>query len=49
VLNQDFVNFVSGNPQPEDLNLAVEISDSTLSFDLTVKAPLYARAGILGY
>jgi Uma2 family endonuclease len=27
----------------------IEISDSTLNFDLTVKSPLYARAGIVEY
>ena len=37
------------NPKPEDLLLVVEISDSSLRFDLTVKAGLYARAGILDY
>lgn len=37
------------NPQPEDLRLVVEISDSSLGFDLTTKAALYARAGILDY
>ena len=37
------------NPQPKDLRLVVEISDSTLGFDLTTKAALYARAGILDY
>ena len=30
------------NPQPSDLRLVVEIPDSTLSFDLTTKAGLYA-------
>ena len=34
------------NAQPSDILLAVEISDSTLSFDRTIKARLYARAGI---
>ena len=34
---------------PEDLRLVVEISDSTLGFDLTTKAALYARAGIVEY
>jgi Uma2 family endonuclease len=37
------------NPQPSDLRLVVEISDSTLSFDLTTKAGLYARAKIVEY
>src|SRR5258706_2878302 len=34
------------NPQPADIRLVVEISDSSLGFDLTKKARLYARAGI---
>jgi Uma2 family endonuclease len=37
------------NPTPQELLLLIEVSDSTLNFDLTVKAPLYARAGILDY
>jgi Uma2 family endonuclease len=39
----------TGNPQPRDLDLVVEVSDSSLRFDLTVKAQLYARAGIVEY
>ena len=46
VLNQDYSAFLSANPQPRDLLLVVEVSDSTLKFDLTTKARLYARAGI---
>jgi hypothetical protein len=35
------------NPQAvADLRLVIEISDSTLGFDLKTKAALYARAGI---
>ena len=37
------------NPQPHELALVVEVSDSTLRFDLNVKAALYARAGIVEY
>jgi Uma2 family endonuclease len=37
------------NPTPSDLRLVVEVSDSTVSFDLTTKAALYARAGIIEY
>jgi Uma2 family endonuclease len=48
VLNRDSDSF-DANPLPEDLLLVVEISDSTLKFDLTVKAVLYARAGIVEY
>jgi Uma2 family endonuclease len=39
----------TANPQPSDLRLVVEISDSTLSFDLTTKARLYAGARIVEY
>src|SRR5579859_4079058 len=37
------------NPRPEDILMVIEVSDSTLDFDLTKKAPLYARAGIPEY
>jgi len=49
VLNREYTSFRSGNPQPQDLSLVVEIADSTLTFDLTTKASLYARAGIIEY
>ncbi len=39
----------SANPVPGDLLLVVEISDSTLQFDLRVKAALYARTEIMEY
>ena len=39
----------SAKPNPADLRLIVEVSDSTLGFDTTVKAALYARAGIAEY
>jgi Uma2 family endonuclease len=49
VLNRDFLSFRSANPGPQDLHLVVEVADTTLNFDLTVKAALYARAGIADY
>jgi hypothetical protein len=49
VLNRECATIVSGNIQPQDILLLVEISDSTLNYDLTVKGPLYARAKILEY
>jgi len=49
VLNREGATIVSGNVHPEDIVLLVEISDSTLGFDLNVKGPLYARAGIVEY
>ncbi len=33
-------------PGPEDVALVVEIYDSTLAYDKTVKLPLYANAGV---
>jgi Uma2 family endonuclease len=49
VLKRDLLQFSAGNPQPQDLQLVIEVSDSTLHFDLTTKARLYARAGIAEY
>lgn len=36
-------------PVPRDIVLLVEVSDTTLSFDINDKAALYARAGIADY
>jgi Uma2 family endonuclease len=49
VLNRDLSSFRSANPSPQDLRLVVEIADTTVNFDLTTKAALYARAGIVEY
>ena len=38
-----------GNPQPGDIRLLIEVSDTTLAFDMRTKARLYARAGIVEY
>lgn len=35
-----------GAPHPEDVVLLVEVADSSLPYDRTVKLPLYAQAGI---
>lgn len=40
---------LANNPEPSDVALVVEVADSTLRCDLKVKAPLYARAGIVEY
>jgi Uma2 family endonuclease len=39
-------HYKSRHPVPEDVFLLIEISDTTLSFDLHQKLPLYASAGI---
>ena len=49
VSKRDLSSFTSENPRPEDLQLVVEVADSRLGFDLSTKAALYARAGILEY
>jgi len=49
VLLKPSQEYRKGNPQPADIRLLVEISDSSLAFDLKVRARLYARAGIVEY
>ncbi|MGO9254759.1 MAG: Uma2 family endonuclease [Bryobacteraceae bacterium] len=50
VTKQDLQYYIDkGRPGPEDLQLVVEIADSSLRFDLTTKAALYARARIADY
>ena len=38
--------YASAHPGPEDVLLVVEVSESSAAYDLEVKIPLYARAGI---
>jgi len=49
VLTRPMTEFPVAKPKPPDLRLVIEISDSTLGFDLKTKADLYARAGIVEY
>lgn len=49
VLRRDMTELLGANPSASDLHLVVEIADTTLGFDLTAKAALYARAGIREY
>ncbi len=46
VLHPRAGSFRDAHPQPEDTLLVIEVSDTTLRYDLEVKLPLYARAGI---
>jgi Uma2 family endonuclease len=41
--------YLGGKPRPEDVLLLIELSDSTLRFDRTVKLPLYGGHGIREY
>ena len=38
--------YTSRHPTPDDVLLLIEVSDSSLAFDRSVKLPLYARHGI---
>lgn len=49
VLRRSFSELADGNPRPGDVALVVEVADTTLRFDRTVKAGLYARAGLAEY
>lgn len=42
-------DYLSAHPSPTDVLLLVEIADSSLSYDQTVKLPLYAQAGIVDF
>ncbi|MFN7921536.1 MAG: Uma2 family endonuclease [Bryobacteraceae bacterium] len=49
VTSQPAQRFSSRHPGPDDILLLVEVADTTLAFDTTTKAGLYARAGIADY
>lgn len=42
-------NYLSNHPQPVDIVLVAEVSDSTLKYDQEVKLTLYAESGIQHY
>ncbi len=39
--------YASAHPGPDDVLLLVEVSDTTAEYDREVKAPLYARRGVV--
>jgi len=41
--------YTNQHPGPDDLLVLIEVADSSLEFDLTTKALLYARAGVREY
>ncbi|MBW4671499.1 MAG: Uma2 family endonuclease [Cyanomargarita calcarea GSE-NOS-MK-12-04C] len=41
--------YLSGHPNPSDILLVAEVSDSTLKYDQESKLPLYAESGISDY
>lgn len=42
-------SYRTGRPQPRDIFLIIEVSDSTLKYDRDVKGEIYAEAGIEDY
>src|SRR5262249_18010434 len=44
---QDF--YASGHPSGPDILLVVEVSESSLHYDRTIKGPMYARLGVHEY
>ena len=46
---KSMLHYLTHHPTPAELHLVVEVSDTTLNFDLTTKADLYARAAIADY
>ncbi|KYC39555.1 hypothetical protein WA1_32160 [Scytonema hofmannii PCC 7110] len=42
-------DYLAHHPYPEDILLAIEISDKTLDYDQTTKLSLYAEAGVSNY
>ncbi|CAN1212392.1 Uma2 family endonuclease [Tumidithrix helvetica PCC 7403] len=49
IINPKPDNYLSGHPTPADILLVIEVADSSLDYDQTVKAELYAEAGISNY
>jgi len=42
-------NYLASHPEPADILLVIEVSDSTLNYDQRTKLSLYAEAGIANY
>jgi Uma2 family endonuclease len=38
--------YAQAHPTPEDILLVIEVADSSVDYDRSIKIPLYARAGI---
>jgi Uma2 family endonuclease len=42
-------DYLNSHPTPKDIILIIEVADSSLTYDQTVKLPLYAESGIEHY
>lgn len=46
---RDALAYSTHHPNPDEVLLVIEVADSSLKYDLEIKAPLYASAGITEY
>jgi Uma2 family endonuclease len=49
VIRGSYRDYLEGHPGPADVAVVIEVADSSLHVDTTLKAALYARAGIVEY
>lgn len=49
IVRGNILDYAQQHPRPEDIDLVVEIADSTLKQDCEIKDKLYAQAGIADY
>ncbi|BAY08095.1 Uma2 family endonuclease [Calothrix sp. NIES-2098] len=49
VVVPDSLDYDDHHPTPSEIFLIIEVADTSLKYDREVKAPLYAKSGILDY
>jgi Uma2 family endonuclease len=49
IVRDTVLNYGDHHPRPEEIELVVEVADSTLKQDCEIKDKLYAQAGITDY
>jgi Uma2 family endonuclease len=49
LINKPGTQITTKEPHPEDISLLIEVSDTTLDYDLVTKSGVYARAGVPQY
>jgi Uma2 family endonuclease len=49
IVGRDFLGYSTHHPTPDEVLLVIEVADSSLKYDLEVKAPLYAKSRIPEY
>ncbi len=49
VVIPDSLDYFEHHPNPSDIHLIIEVADSSLDYDLTVKSQAYAKSSIIDY